>query len=365
MIKVIHVITDMKIGGAGKWLLNFLINYDKSKLDIKVVIPKGSMLKVEINSLNIETIEVQGIGDKSLDLSSVSAFYKLFKHEKPQVVHTHASLSARIAARMAGVGAIVHTKHCLDRPRAGLKKEVAAGINNQLSNKIIAVSQAVEKNLLEAGISRDKIQVVYGGVEEVKILPLEEINQRRASYGIGEKDIVYGIVARLAEIKGHKYLIEAAAKVLQKRKDIKFIIAGTGPIEDQLRRMVLDLKIENNVIFTGFIKDIENIYNIIDVNMITSTSEALCLSLIEGMSLGKPMIGTSVGGVPELVIQNQTGLLVPAVDTETLAGAIEEMAEDSKRRLAMGINARVMMLEKFSASKMATEINKLYEEVVK
>ena len=365
MIKIIHVVTDMKIGGAGKWLLNFLINYDKSKLAIKVVIPKGSILKTEINSLDIETIEIQGIGDKSLDLSSVGAFYKLFKHEKPQIVHTHASLSARIAARMAGVGAIIHTKHCLDSPRAGLKKAVAASINKQLSNKIIAVSMAVEQNLLEAGISRDKIQVVYGGVEEIKKLPLEEINKLRACYGIDEKDLVFGVVARLAEVKGHKVLIQAAAKVLKERKDIKFVIAGTGPLEGQLRKMVLDLKIEDKVIFTGFVKDIEKIYNVIDVNMITSSSEALCLSLIEGMSLGKPMIGTSVGGVPEVVIQNQTGLLVPVGEIDSLASAILEMAENSKLRLSMGIKAREMMLEKFSASKMTIEINKLYEEVVK
>ena len=365
MIKIIHVITDMKIGGAGRWLLNFLANYDKSKLDIKVVIPKGSMLKAEVNAFNIETIEIQGIGDKSLDLSSVSAFYKLFRQEKPRIVHTHASLSARIAARMAGVKAIVHTKHCLDSPKTGLKKSFAAGINNQLSSKIIAVSQAVEKNLLEAGMPGDKIQVVYGGVEEIRKLPLEEISRLRASYGIGEKDIVYGIVARLAEVKGHKYLIQAAAQVLKARKDIKFIIAGTGPLEDQLKTMVLDLKIENNVIFTGFIKDVERVYNIIDVNMAASTSEALCLSLIEGMSLGKPMIGTEVGGLPELVIQNQTGLLVPARDAEALAVAILELAENSKLRTSMGDNAREMMLEKFSASKMAAEINKLYEEVVK
>jgi L-malate glycosyltransferase len=365
MIKVIHVVTDMKIGGAGKWLLNFLMNYDKSKLDVKVAIPKGSMLKDEINTLNIETIEIQGIGDKSLDLSSVRAFYKLFKQEQPMIVHTHASLSARIAARMAGIEAIVHTKHCLDSPRTGVKKSLIAGINKHLRNKIIAVSKAVETNLLEAGIPQDKIQVIYGGVEEIKKLPLEEINQIRASYGIGEEELVYGVVARLAEVKGHKYLIQAAAKVIKERKDIKFVIAGTGPLEDQLRSMVLDLKIESNIIFTGFIKDIEKIYNIIDVNMVTSTSEALCLSLIEGMSLGKPMIGTSVGGVPELIIQKQTGLLVPVGDIEALTEAILELAENSELRLSMGIKAREMMLEKFSALKMAAEINKLYEEVVK
>jgi glycosyltransferase involved in cell wall biosynthesis len=365
MIKIVHVVTDMKIGGAGRWLLNFLKNYDKSRLNIKVVIPKGSMLKAEINTLDIETIEIEGIGDKSLDPASISAFYKLFKHENPQIVHTHASLSARIAARMAGVKAIVHTKHCLDNPRNGIKKAVAAGVNNMLSSKVIAVSKAVEKNLLEAGIHQDKIQVVYGGVEEIKKLPAEEISVLRASYGIIEGDIVFGIVARLAEVKGHKYLIQAAAQVLKGRKDIKFIIAGTGPLEDELKKMVLGLKIEDNVIFTGFIKDIEKVYNIIDVNIIASTSEALCLSLIEGMSLAKPMIGTAIGGVPELIIENQTGLLVPSRNPEAMAAVIRELAEHSELRQTMGIKARGMMLEKFSASNMAAEISKLYEEVVK
>jgi glycosyltransferase involved in cell wall biosynthesis len=365
MIKVIHVITDMRIGGAGRWLLNYLQNYNKSVLDIKVVIPKGSMLKTEINNLDIETIEIQGIGDKSLDWSSVSAFRKLFTQERPQIVHTHASLSARIAAKLTGVGAIVHTKHCLDNPKTGIKKAIAAGVNNQLSSKIIAVSQAVGKNLLEAGLSQNKIHVIYGGVERLKVLSQDEINQLKDSYGIGEKDIVFGVVARLAEVKNHKYLLQAAGQVLKVRNDVKFLIAGTGPLEAQLKKMASEMKIESNVIFTGFIKDVEKIYNIIDVNMITSTSEALCLSLIEGMSLGKPMIGTEVGAIPELIIQNETGLLVPVAQVEALTAAILELANNTEHRNSMGIKARELMLEKFSASKMAEEISKLYEEVVK
>lgn len=365
MIKVIHVITDMKIGGAGRWLLNFLKNYDRSQLDMIVAIPQGSMLREEIAALNIKTIEIPGIGDKSLDWGSVSAFRKLFNTEKPQIVHTHASLSARIAAMLAGVKAIVHTKHCLDQLKTGLKKTVAAGINNQLSSKIIAVSQAVGKNLLDAGIEQGKIKVIYGGIEEIKRLPKEEVDQIRSAYGIEEKDVVFGMVARLAAVKGHKYLIQAAEQVLKQRDNIKFLLAGTGPLEEQLKKMVSDMGIQDKVIFTGFIKDIERIYNIIDVNVITSTSEALCLSLVEGMSLSKPMIGTDVGGVPELVISGETGLLVPAEQAKALEEAILKLADDSSLRDVMGRNAREMMQEKYSASAMAAEISRLYGEVVK
>ncbi|OGO78482.1 MAG: hypothetical protein A2Y23_06730 [Clostridiales bacterium GWB2_37_7] len=365
MIKVIHVITDMKIGGAGRWLLNLLKYCDKRKFDIKVIIPKDSMLKKEINDLNIETIEIQGVGDKSLDWSSVNAFCRLFSIEKPHIVHTHASLSARIAARLKGIKHIIHTKHCLDSPKTGMKKAIAAGINNKLSSKIIAVSEAVKKNLLEAGISQSKIRVIYGGVEEINTLSKEKINQIRSSYGVGEKDLVYGIVARLTDIKGHKYLLQAVEKVVSKRDDIKFVIAGTGPLEESLKKIAAEKGLNEVVIFTGFIKDIDQIYNIMDVNMITSTSEALCLALIEGMSLGKPMIGTNVGGVPELVIQNQTGLLIAPEHPQALAEAIIELADNAELRNAMGIKAKEMMLEKFSASVMAAEIQKLYQEIVK
>jgi glycosyltransferase involved in cell wall biosynthesis len=365
MLKVIHVITDTKIGGAGWWLLNFLRNYDRQQLELKVVVPKDSMLKEEIESLGVHVIELPGIGDKSLDLASIQSFYAVFKREKPSIVHTHASLSARVAARGAGVASIVHTKHCLDRPKTGWKKTVAAAINNGLSSSMTAVSEAVAQNLLDNGAPRHKVKLIYGGVDELKQLQETEIQRLRSSYGIAGEDILFGMVARLAAVKGHRYLIEAAELVAKERGDIKFILAGAGPLEEELKKLVADKGLEEKVIFTGFIKDVASIYNIIDVNMITSNSEALCLALIEGMSLGRPMIGTDVGGVPELIKPGKTGLLVPLGQPKALAEAILALAQDKELREAMGRQARQLMLEKFSASKMAEEIGRLYEELAK
>lgn len=365
MIKAIHVITDMKIGGAGKWLLNLLQNYDRSKLDMIIAVPEGSILKAEIDELGIRAIEIKGIGDKSLDMNSINAFYKLFRAEKPQIVHTHASLSARAAAKLAGIKAIIHTKHCLDNPKTGIKKLISASINKQLSSKIIAVSKAVRQNLLESGIPDSMIRVIYGGVDKLERLSPEEINEIKRTYGIGEKDLVYGVVARLAEVKGHKYLIEAAELVLKSNKNIKFVIAGTGPLEAQLKQSVADKGLEQSFVFTGFIRDIGCIYNILDVNMICSVSEALCLSLIEGMSIGKPMIGSNVGGVPEIIKHMETGLLVQPRNPEELAKAILELAENDELRNTMGANAIKLMQEKFSASVMAKDILELYYEVTR
>lgn len=365
MIKVVHVITDMKIGGAGRWLLNFLRNYDRSSFLIKVVVPQGSMLKDEIQKLDIETIEVQGIGDKSLDLSSIMALRSLLRRERPHILHSHASLSARIAARLSGVKSIIHTKHCIDHVRTGWKKAAAAGLNNWLGDKVIAVSEAVAKNLLEAGTPEHKICVIYSGVESLKQLSRDEIKSIKDFYGIPEEALVFGMVGRLAAVKDHRSLIEAAGHILRDRTDIRFVIAGTGPLEQQLKEMAAQKCLNQYIIFTGFLEDVESVYNILDVNMITSKSEALCLSLIEGMSLGKPMIGTAVGGVPEVVKHRETGLLVPPESPEALAAAISELADHQELRIDLGSRAKKMMMEKFSASAMAAEICRLYEDAVK
>ncbi len=364
MLKVIHVITDMKIGGAGRWLLNFLKNYDRKQLDLKVVVPRGSMLKAEVEALDIPVIEIPGIGDKSLDLASIQAFYGLFKKEKPEVVHTHASLSARFAARGAGVKAIVHTKHCIDPLKTGVKKTIAAIINNGLSSSMTAVSEAVAQNLLENGAPKEKVKVIYGGVDELRQLEESEIQNLRQSYGVKEQEILFGMVARLAEVKNHRYLLEAAELALKEREDIKFILAGTGPLEESLKSLAAEKGLQGQVIFTGFIKDVESIYNIIDVNMITSNTEAQCLALVEGMTLGKPMIGTQVGGVPELIKQGETGLLVPLKQPRALADAILALAADKELRESMGQKARQLMQQKFSASKMADEICMLDKDLI-
>lgn len=362
MIKVVHVITDMKIGGAGKWLLNLLHNYDRDRLDIVVAVPEDSMLKEEISRLGVKAVEIKGIGDKSLDLGSINSFYKLFKRLQPDIVHTHASVSARVAAKLAGVEAIIHTKHCIDSPKTGIKRAASKSLNQMLSSKIIAVSEAVRQNLLEAGIPDSMIKVIYGGVDEAARLSVEDINEIKKSYGIEEQDLVYGIVARLAAVKGHKYLIEAADIVVKRNGNIKFVVAGTGPMETQLKEMVQQKGLEKHFVFTGFIKDIGRIYNIFDVNMSCSLSEALCLALIEGMTIGKPMIGTKVGGVPEVIQHLETGLLVQPGSSQELAEAILMLAEDEAVRKVMGDNALKVMKEKFSASVMAEEILKLYNE---
>lgn len=362
MIKVIHVLSDMKIGGAGRWLLNLLGTVDKGKFDIKVVLPEGSMLTAKVTELGFEVIPVEGMKDKSFDAGAVRRILAIFRREKPQIVHTHASLSARIAAKLEGTK-IINTKHCIDRRKTGLKKLAGAFMNNLLSDSVIAVSEAARQNLLDNGVDEDKISVIYGGIKPIVELEAEEKLIIREKWGISEKDVVVGIVARLAAVKGHKYFLEAAKIISRDNNNVRFFIAGSGPKEQELKELVKGLGLEEKVIFTGFIEDVSEILNIIDINVISSLSEALCLSLIEGMSIGKPSVGTNTGGVPEVVKDGHNGFLVPSGDSNLLADAVLKLVRDPIHRKTMGDRGRLLVDDKFTAASMAQNIEKLYQTV--
>lgn len=364
MIKVIHVLSDMKIGGAGSWLLNLLSAADKESFDIKVILPKGSMLIDRVEELGSEVIPVDGMRDRSFDAGAIGQIFKIIKKEQPNIVHTHASLSARLAAKMARVK-VINTKHCIDSRKTGINKLAASFLNNLLSDEIIAVSTAVKRNMIENGVSGDKISVIYGGITPIIELDSEGKSLARKKWGIGPEDIAVGIVARLAEVKGHKYFIDAAEIISRDNDNVKFIIAGIGPMEQELRSLVRRRGLTDKVIFTGFAENVYEIFNIIDINVISSLSEALCLSLIEGMYIGKPSVATNTGGIPEVVEDGYNGFIVPVGNSSALAEGILKLIKDPELRNTMGDRGRKKAVRDFSADVMAKDIQKLYETVIK
>lgn len=364
MIKVIHVLSDMKIGGAGTWLLNLLKSIDKDKFDVLAVLPQRSMLIDKVEELGYKVISVDGMKDKSFDAGAVGLIYGILKKEQPDIVHTHASLSARVAARMAGVK-IINTKHCIDSRKTGIKKLAGAWINNLLSDRIIAVSEAVRKNMADNGMPEGKISVIYGGICPVKELDSEEKSRVRQRWGIAEKDIVAGIVARLTEVKGHKHFIDAAEIISRDNDNVKFLIAGIGPKEQELKELVQNRGLTDKVIFTGYMDNIYEIFNIIDINVISSLSEALCLSLIEGMCVGKPAVATNTGGIPEAVKDGYNGYLVTVGDSSMLADRILKLALDTELGKIMGDRGRELVAAHFTADAMAKRIEALYDTISK
>ena len=361
VIKVMQVSTDSNIGGAGIWLLTFLKFYDREKIDVVVVIPEDSALKSRIEELGVRYIEAEGIRDVSFSKEAIGNLREIIRREKPDVIHTHASLSARIAAKLENVPA-ANTRHCLEAPKKGIKRLIYRTLNNYLSDAVVAVSKAVYNNLSEDGIPDNKLRLIYNGVQPLEILSLEKIQEIKSGLGL-ENSFTVGIFARLESVKNHMLFLRAAAAMYQVNDAFRFIIVGGGSMEEELKKEVKRLGIEKAVIFTGYVKDVTGYMNAVDVNVLTSDFEALSISLIEGMTVGKPCVTTDAGGTREVVENGVSGFVVPVNDAVNLSACIMKLASDPALCRCMGEAGRKMALEKFSPVEMCDKLYTMYEEL--
>lgn len=369
MIKVIHVISDTNIGGAGKYLLTYLKHADRSRFDLSAVLPEGSLLRPHIEALDVRVFEVAAMGDRSLDRRAIGALKKIFKAEEPDIVHSHASMSARIAARRSGVRAIAYTRHSVFPPSPrisrGLGKKLNGMINNHYCDGIIAVAEAAKQNLVDTGVDPKKISVILNGVEPVHPLPPEELSAARKRFGVQDGERVVSIVARLNPVKGHEYFIRAAKQVADRGGRAKFLIAGTGEAEGRLRQLTAELGLDDTVLFTGFLDDVAPLLSITDIQVNASYgTEATSLSLLEGMSLGIPAVVSDFGGNPGVIADGQNGLITPQRDADALAGALLRLLEDRDQYSQMQARAKQIFTEKFTAEIMSTKIESFYVNLV-
>lgn len=368
MIKVIEVSSDSNIGGAGKCILTFCKHYDRSRFQVIAVLPENSLLKPELGKLEIPIREVPHLAEKSLDLKAIRHLRRLFQEEKPDLVHTHASMSARIAAKSLGIP-VVYTRHSVFAPSKRLStfpgKQINGLINNMTADSIIAVAEAAKENLTDTGVSGKKIQVILNGVEPLKDCPTEKIEELRQKYQISPEDKVAVMAARLAEVKGHKYLIEAANILKEKGVKAKFLIAGTGEMEDKLKKQIEDYGLTDRVHLMGFLEDVTPLMHLMDVQVNCSFgTEATSLALLEGMSIGKPIIASDFGGNPGVVRDGENGFLTPTHNVEILAERLEQLFCDQGIYQKMSNRAKEIYQEQFTAEANTKAIEELYGKVI-
>ncbi len=179
-----------------------------------------------------------------------------------------------------------------------------------------------------------------------------------------EEAAVVGTVSSLTPHKGHEYLIQAASLVLDTLPPVKFLIVGDGPLRKRLEEQAKELNIHSSVIFTGKRKDIPEILSLLDVFVLPShTREGLGIAIIEAMAAERPVVATDIGGIPEVVDDGETGVLVPPEDTEALSKAIITLLQDPPRAKTMGEKGRTRIKEMFTTTKMLSEIEHVYQSL--
>lgn len=335
MYKILHILTDSNFGGAGRYLINYLRSHDRSRFQICVVLPRGSLLVSEVAPLNVAMIEADGIADQSFSADAIRTLRRIIRTQQPDLVHTHGSLSGRIAARLCGKR-VIFTRHCAFNVPSYLKKGpghwLNGVVNHLLADHIIAISPAAAENLTDAGINRDKITVMMNGCEPLKRSSEAEIAALKARFGIGPNVFTAGILARLEPYKGHSVMLDAAKELMEEGREFRFLIAGSGSEEAAIRRRIQELGLENHVQLLGFVSDVAPLLSILDIQLNCSVeSETSSLSIIEGMSMGLPTAASNCSGNPWLIEDGVSGVLFENGSAQDLAHRLRMLMDDPQK----------------------------------
>lgn len=331
-MKIVHILTDSGIGGAGILLENQLIYSSLPRTCFTIVLPRGASLAPRFSARGFRVLPILHKRDRSIATSDFFRIVALIRHEKPDILHTHASLTGRLAGWLSGVPVRLATRHCaypVGRSGQPLFRWLHQAFDRHLSTGTIATAMAAVDNLTDLGIPQEKILFIRNGARALDRLPECLRENLRRELRIPESAFVVGICARLSPVKDHTTLLYAAKYLLSKHTGYHFLLVGGGEEERHLRQTVKELGITEYVTFTGYAEDPTPYINLFDVAVNCSTgTETSCLALSEAMSLGIPCVASRYGGNPELVHENENGLLFSPGDAPALAACLSRLKND-------------------------------------
>jgi glycosyltransferase involved in cell wall biosynthesis len=214
------------------------------------------------------------------------------------------------------------------------------------------------------GIPSRLLRVIYNGIDAFPDVEANEQARLRNEIGLDSQDQIVGAVGSLYPVKGHRFLIEAVPTIIEACPRARFLLVGRGNQEVHLKEQVRKLGIERYVHFLGLRQDISRLLSIMDVFVLPSLSEGLSVATLEAMASARPVVATRVGGNPELIVDGETGILVPSEDSRALAVSIAGLLLDRDCSKNLGQEGRARVKMRFHLSLMLNEYRKLYEEAL-
>jgi len=296
---------------------------------------------------------------------------KIFKKEQVHLIHFNDTGCEPpvIAARLAGIKHIIGTYHVVpsyDKAKMDWVRRLIEWLSTRCLDQAISVSQATKKEwMARVGIRGENIRVIYNGIDLNKLREpaVARKENLRHELGITPQDNIVIVPARLHPMKGHRYLLEAVPEILKQIPDIKFLLVGDGDLRSELQNLANTLKISPHILFLGFRKDIYDLMYLSDMAVLPSVSlEALPFVLIEAMACGKPTVATNFSGIPEVVENGLTGVLVARHDSQALAKAIVKLLLDKKKAKQMGQRGRQRAEQIFTQEQMFKKTFQVYEQ---
>lgn len=293
-------------------------------------------------------------------------FYKFLKSNRVRLVHAHeftANTYGALVARLAGVP-VVATIHGKSYFVDQLKRRLAYRATCRMATTVVVSEDLKRFVCMSLGISPRLLQVVYNGVPETELSSEASTTTLREELSIPTDHRIVGVIGSLYPVKGHTYLLQAIPDIVKAKGNTTFVLIGRGELEAQLRKQANDLGVDRHVRILGFRDDVPRLLRLIDVFVLPSLSEGLSVAILEAMAAGKPVVATQVGGNAELIVDGETGYLVPPMNPSALAAHILALLGDDSLRHRLGDAGRRRVAEAFSLQQMVKSYEQLYDRCI-
>ncbi|MBL4763617.1 MAG: glycosyltransferase [Gammaproteobacteria bacterium] len=362
---ILHVTYDMNIGGTEQVIRNLIEGLDPDQFISSVLCIDGEVgpWGKELQKKGVEHFCLTR--KPGFDLNLIKAIRKLIKHHKFDIIHCHQYTPYTYGwfGSIFTNTPIIFTEHGRFHPDSSSPKRKLINPLLQLRTAAItAISKATKQALVEfENFNEQKIDVIYNGIEDTVVTPSASL---RTELGINSDDIVFGTISRLDPIKNQTMMLRAFKQAKDANNKLRLLIVGDGPSKKELHDLTKELELTDSVIFTGFQPNPQAYLALMDVFLLPSFSEGTSMTLLEAMSFSIPSIATSVGGTPEILKHQSTGILSESDDTNELTQAMTALTEDPTLRVEYGKNARNRYETKFPLAVMTKNYQILYNRVL-
>lgn len=372
-MKVLHLISGGDTGGAKTHVLTLLNELRQIGVEVELLCIMEGVFTREAAEAGIPvSIFPQR---KRYDMKALKKIKEYINSSDCDMVHCHGARANYIAMFIRrGIKkpmlTTLHSDYKLDFKDSWYKQMFFAPVNAvalRSFSYILTVTRVFRDMLAERGFDEKRLNVIYNGIDFKSGNEYCTKKEFFEKHGIPyEGDCLYvGIAARFQVVKGVIYFLEAAAEICKKNPKARFLVAGDGDLKDEFKQFIKDRGLENKIFLLGFVKDINSFYNAIDVNTLTSLSESFPYALLEGAKMRKATVAAAVGGIVEMIKDNETGFLFEKADSGMLSDKISALLTDDKLRERLGNNFYNYAKEHFSAEKMAQTHKQIYEKIAK
>jgi glycosyltransferase involved in cell wall biosynthesis len=363
-VRIVEVLATGTNGGAQEHLYSLLTRLNRARYDASVVaLSSGSAVR----KMQRDGIPVLVIDDPD-DAVAVGALAVHLAEVRPDVVHNHMYRAELVGTRAAiALGAVgrrrpyvVSTVHS-SRVRSAEDREQLRRLTPKM-DRLIAVSQAMVGKIRDEGRDTIPVDLIYNGVDLERYDHQEPCCTLHEEYGMEPGSQIVGVVARLEPEKGHPTLLEAWPLVLHAVPDAYLLVIGEGSQREALEEQARALRIAHRVVFTGRRDDVPAVTAALDVAVLPSYREAQGLTILEALALSRPVVASNVGGIPEVIENGVTGLLVPPHDAPALAAAIVRLLTDHPYADTIAKAGHDMVHDRFCIELMVKAIETIYDD---